>query len=44
MQESVSVIGARPPEKHRHSTLNYTTPVEFEQAHHATLKREPQPV
>lgn len=27
-----------------HSTLSYTTPVEFEQAHYATLNREPQPV
>jgi transposase InsO family protein len=27
-----------------HSTLDYTTPVEFEQAHYATLTREPQPV
>jgi len=27
-----------------HSTLDYTTPTEFEQAHYATLNREPQPV
>ncbi len=27
-----------------HSTLAYTTPIEFEQAHYATLNREPQPV
>jgi transposase InsO family protein len=27
-----------------HSTLGYTTPIEFEQAHYATLTREPQPV
>ena len=27
-----------------HSTLDYTTPVEFETAHYATLNREPQPV
>lgn len=26
-----------------HSTLDYTTPIEFEQAHYATLNREPQP-
>lgn len=26
-----------------HSTLDYATPVEFEQAHYATLNREPQP-
>ena len=27
-----------------HSTLDYLTPVEYEQAHYATLNREPQPV
>jgi transposase InsO family protein len=27
-----------------HSTLDYQTPVEFEQAHYAALNREPQPV
>jgi len=26
-----------------HSTLDYLTPIEFEQAHYATLNREPQP-
>jgi hypothetical protein len=26
-----------------HSTLGYVAPVEFEQAHYATLNREPQP-
>lgn len=27
-----------------HGTLDYLTPVEFEQAHYATLNREPHPV
>ena len=27
-----------------HSSLGYATPAEFEQAHYATLNREPQPV
>ena len=27
-----------------HSTLGYQTPVEFEQAHYATLNPEPHPV
>jgi transposase InsO family protein len=26
-----------------HSSLDYHTPIEFEQAHYATLNREPQP-
>ena len=27
-----------------HSTLDYLTPIEYEQAHYATLNQEPQPV
>jgi transposase InsO family protein len=27
-----------------HGSLGYTTPAEYEQAHYATLNREPQPV
>jgi transposase InsO family protein len=27
-----------------HSTLGYLAPVEYEQAHYATLNREPQPI
>lgn len=27
-----------------HSSLDYTTPLEYEAAHYATLTREPQPV
>ena len=27
-----------------HSTLDYLTPIEYEQAHYATLTREPHPV
>lgn len=44
MQQSVSVVGGRPPENRLHSTLDYRTPAEYEQAHYATLNREPQPV